>query len=78
MKFLNVLVLATVANCVVSTAANAGEFRARTQVWVKIQAKPGEARWAACRRVFKHEVFRVRRGPGNTMWCYVDYHRAYN
>ncbi len=77
-KFFRVLAIATTTLFVVCNAADAGEFRDPTPVWVKIKAEPGEARWHACRRVYQHDVFRVRRGPGNTMWCYVEYSRAYD
>ncbi len=81
MKFFNALVIATVALFVVSSATNAGVFRrgdGPTLIWVKIKAKPGEARWQACRRVYQRDVYHVRRGPGNTMWCHIDHSRIYD
>ncbi len=65
----------------VSTAANAGALRrgdGPTLVWVKIKAKPGEARWQACRRVYQRDVYQVRRGSGSTMWCNILSHRIYD
>ena len=78
MKFLSALVIVTAAVCVVATATNAGTFRALTLIWVKIKAEPGEARWHACRRVYQRDVYHVRRGPGNTMWCHIDHSRIYD
>ncbi len=49
-----------------------------TLVWVKIKALPGEGRWQACRRVYQRDVYQVRRGRGNTMWCNVEHHRLYD
>ncbi len=77
----NALVIATMAVFAVSSFANAATFRRGgdlTLIWVKIKAKPGEARWAACRRVYQRDVYKVRRGRGNTMWCYIDHSRIYD
>ena len=81
MRFFNALIIVTVAVCVAFTAANAGTFRrgdGPTLIWVKIKAKPGEARWEACRRVYQRDVYHVRRGHGNTMWCNIEHHRLYD
>lgn len=81
MKFFTALVIATTAVCIVSIAANAGAIRrgdGPTLVWVKIKANPGETRWHACRRVYQRDVYQVRRGSGNTMWCNILSHRIYD
>ena len=48
-----------------------------TRIWITIEAFAGETRWQACRRVFGRAVHRVRKGPGDTMRCWVDYGAAY-
>ncbi len=78
MKQLNALVIATATLFAIPAAADAQEFRSQTRVWVKIKAKPGEGRWQACRRVFRHDVYQVRRGPGDTMWCNVEHHHLFD
>ena len=77
MRFVYSLIIATLTVCATLTAANAGQFRSPARIWVKIEAHPDETRWEACRRVFRHEVYRVRKGPGNLMLCYVEYDNAY-
>ena len=81
MKIFEALVIAAIAVSVIATAANAGSFRrgdGPTLVWVKIKANPGEARWHACRRVYQRDVYQVRRGSGNTMWCNILSHRIHD
>lgn len=80
MKLFNILVIVTAALFVFSSRADAGFFwgdDGPTLVWVKIKAKRGEALWQACRRVYQRDVYQVRRGPGNTMWCNIDHSRIY-
>ncbi len=81
MKFFSALIIAIAALFVISTTANAGALRrgdGPTLIWVKIKAIPGEARWEACRRVYQRDVYQVRRGSGNTMWCNILSHRIYD
>ncbi len=81
MKFSNALVIAAAAVCAGSTAANAGAIKrgdGPTLIWVKIKASPGEARWEACRRFYQRDVYQVRRGSGNTMWCNILSDRIYD
>ena len=77
MKRHTALTAAAAALCLMSTVAEASEFRSPTRMWVKIEAHPGETRWGACKRVFRYGVYRARKGPDNVMLCYVDYDRAY-
>ncbi len=77
MNFCKVLAAGAAVACLISADANAEPFLSPARIWVKIEAMPGETRWEACRRVFRHEVYRVRKGPGNVMLCYVDYDTAY-
>lgn len=75
MKFLMAAIIIASLGMLAATAG-ADEFRAHTRIWVKVLAEPHESRWEACRRVFRHEVYAVRKGPGDIMWCWVESSRA--
>ena len=69
---------ASVAFCIASASANAGSFRGDgiTTIWVTIEAYPGEGMWQACRRVFQHDVYRVRGGSDvGLVRCDIDHSR---
>ncbi|MEO9877363.1 MAG: hypothetical protein ABJM26_10160 [Anderseniella sp.] len=58
-----------------TTTATAGSFRdsGRTAIWVYIRAFPGEDVWESCRRVYRRDVYQVRRGGGpREARCYID------
>ena len=82
-KITNSLTLAGIAGALAFTAltagttttATAGSFRdaGRTAVWVYIRAFPGEDVWESCRRVYRRDVYQVRRGGGpREARCYID------
>ena len=75
MKFLMTVI---VAGCLrmLAVTADADEFRAHTRIWVKVLAEPHESRWEACRRAFRQDVYAVRKGAGDIMWCWVESSRA--
>ncbi|WP_337659909.1 hypothetical protein [Anderseniella sp. Alg231-50] len=59
-----------------STPAQAGSFSndaGRTAIWVYVRAFRGEDVWETCRRVYRRDVYQVRRGggPGEAR-CYID------
>ncbi len=63
-----------------SSAANAGSFRGDgvTTIWVTIKAEPYEGLWQACRRVYQHDVYKVRGGPDvGLVRCNIDHSRIY-
>ena len=76
-----ILTVATAAVALsMATTAQAGSFNDRglTTIWVTIEAYPGEGLWQACRRVYQHDVFKVRGGPDiGLVRCEVDHSRIY-
>lgn len=80
MRLLTAVVMIVLAFCALSVGTKADTFRrgdGLTLIWVKIRAKPGEGLWEACRRVYRHDVYQVRRGRGATVWCNIDHSRLY-
>ena len=81
MKTLNTILIGSAIIAVTTASSHAGMLRrgdGPTLVWVKIQAKAGESRWGACRRVYQWDVHQVRRGRGNIMWCNIEHHRLFD
>lgn len=59
-----------------ATTATAGSFSndaGRTAIWVYVRALRGEDIWETCRRIYRRDVYQVRRGggPGEAR-CYID------
>ena len=59
-----------------TSTASAGTFSndaGRTAIWVYVRALRGEDVWETCRRVYRYDVYQVRRGggPGEAR-CYID------
>ena len=59
-----------------TTTATAGSYAndaGRTAIWVYVRALRGEDVWETCRRVYRRDVYQVRRGggPGEAR-CYID------
>jgi hypothetical protein len=79
----NSLALAGIAGAITFAAltaatpmASAGSYSSdagRTAVWVYVRAFRGEDVWETCRRVYRRDVYQVRRGggPGEAR-CYID------
>lgn len=81
MKWYIYFTMAVLAASLMSMNASADPYRPGdgiTLIWVKIQARSGESRWQACRRVYQRDVYHVRRGQGNIMWCHIEHHRLYD
>ena len=56
-------------------AATAGSFKGgagRTAIWVYVRALPGEDVWETCRRVYRRDVYQVRRGGPGEARCFID------
>ncbi|MDH3742244.1 MAG: hypothetical protein OER56_11670 [Hyphomicrobiales bacterium] len=73
-------VLAAMAAAIAITAAtntaSAGNYRGVTTIWVSVHAYPGEGLWEACRRVYQHDVYKVRGGYGiDEVRCEIDHSR---
>ena len=75
-------VLAAMAAAITLTAttntATASSFRGdgATTIWVTVHAYPGEGLWQACRRVYQHDVFKVRGGHDiDLVRCEIDHSR---
>ncbi len=57
------------------SAAGAGSFKGgagRTAVWVYVRALRGEDVWETCRRVYRRDVYQVRRGGPGEARCFID------
>lgn len=57
------------------SAASAGSFKGgagRTAIWVYVRALPGEDVWETCRRVYRRDVYQVRRGGPGEARCFID------
>ena len=57
------------------STASAGSFKGgagRTAVWVYVRALPGEGIWETCRRVYRRDVYQVRRGGPGEARCFID------
>lgn len=77
---LKTLLIVMPAVCALTVGVKAEPFRqgdGLTLVWVTIRAKPNEGLWEACRRVYQHDVYQVRRGPGLAVRCNIDHSRLY-
>ena len=73
-------VLAAMTAAIAITAANstasASKFRDLTTIWVTVHAYPGEGLWEACRRVYQHDVYKVRGGHDiDLVRCEIDHSR---
>ena len=81
MRPLKTLLIVMLSACALSAGIMADPFRqgdGLTLVWVTIKAKPNEGLWEACRRVYQHDVYQVRRGPGSAIRCNIDHSRLYD
>ena len=67
---------AAIAITAANSSASAGNFRSLTTIWVTVHAYPGEGLWEACRRVYQHDVFKVRGGYDiDEVRCEIDHSR---
>ena len=67
---------AAVAITAVNNTASASKFRDLTTIWGTVHAYPGEGLWEACRRVYQHDVYKVRGGYDiGLVRCEIDHSR---